>query len=445
MNLIYDVTSTLTQTALDVFCQNYHIPDTIHPELPGPNQNIRNSLAGKIGVYTRFFDFANFQIPLSRFLVDVLEYFSINLSQLSVIAAAKISHFDSLKNWNNSFFWLMRLFSPLSFLGTLRKRWRETHLLPRWSLVRKRIAFIRHADPTKVRIGKRQIEKGQVPLLDSTNDSIENIGHDGSGDANQENRSEGSDRACQDEAVTIVVDEEFQAAAANKPKSKKKKRRAVGASGSDHPPKKLREDHGTSSDIGVSTGRKSLVALQGLLERSTLAAEVDVIVAATVPFITSSVTPTPEREGGGNTDYVSGLNLHTHIPSKRFVIFSDSSHHSSTNVADDEVTSLVRSFVSPPPMMIAAVTTTNVVGASSASVLGVGVEPVSQVHPSIFADSASIGAIGPDVAGPSNPAGTELSADTFYVSQETDSVTLRRIYVPKWNVVNESVLDDPDV
>ncbi|GKC00190.1 hypothetical protein Tco_0986326, partial [Tanacetum coccineum] len=71
----------------------YHIPDTVHPELLGPNQSIRNSLAGKIGVYTRFFDFANFWIPLSQFLVDMLAYFHINLLQLSVIAAAKVSYF----------------------------------------------------------------------------------------------------------------------------------------------------------------------------------------------------------------------------------------------------------------------------------------------------------------------------------------------------------------
>ncbi|GKC89838.1 hypothetical protein Tco_1150487 [Tanacetum coccineum] len=93
---IYDVKSSLTQTDLDAFCEKYHIPDTVHPELPGSNQRIRNNLAGKIGVYIRFFDFANFLIPLSQFLVDVLAYFHINLSQLSVIAAAKVSHFEIL-------------------------------------------------------------------------------------------------------------------------------------------------------------------------------------------------------------------------------------------------------------------------------------------------------------------------------------------------------------
>ncbi|GKE59847.1 hypothetical protein Tco_1510214, partial [Tanacetum coccineum] len=31
------------------------------------------------------------------------------------------------------------------------------------------------------------------------------------------------------------------------------------------------------------------------------------------------------------------------------------------------------------------------------------------------------------------------------VSQDMDSETLHQIYVPRWNVVNESALDDPDV
>ncbi|GKF59195.1 hypothetical protein Tco_0175981, partial [Tanacetum coccineum] len=155
-------------------------------------------------------------------------------------------------------------------------------------------AFIRHTDPTKVRIGERQIEEGQVPLLDSTvgrvialtgeddqagpvvqadhgdqNDSIENIGHDDlnekSGDADQEDRSEGSDHAGKDETATILVDEEVQAVAADKSKGKKKKRRATGGdSSSNHPPKRLREDNGTSGNVIDSTGGKSLAAIQNL-------------------------------------------------------------------------------------------------------------------------------------------------------------------------------------
>ncbi|GKG00258.1 hypothetical protein Tco_0301948, partial [Tanacetum coccineum] len=53
------------------------------------------------------------------------------------------------------------------------------------------------------------------------NDNIENL-NEGSGDADQENRSEDSDRAGQDEAVTIFIDEEFRVAAANKTKALEK-------------------------------------------------------------------------------------------------------------------------------------------------------------------------------------------------------------------------------
>ncbi|GJZ37773.1 kinase-like domain, phloem protein 2-like protein, partial [Tanacetum coccineum] len=243
--------------ALDTFCQNYHIPDNVNPELLGPNQNIHNSPVGKIGVYTRFFDFANFWIPLSRFLVDVLEYFRINLSQLSVIAAARISHFEIL----------CRVY--------------EMDLL----------AFIRHADPIKVRIGEKRIKEGHVPLLDSTvghviplageddqarsvvrvghgdqNDNIENVGHDDpnkeSGDADQENWSEGNDHVGQDETSTILMDAEVQAAGVGKPKGKRKKRRTTGgASDSNHPPKKLREDHDTSGNVSANTSGKSLAVV----------------------------------------------------------------------------------------------------------------------------------------------------------------------------------------
>ncbi|GJT77270.1 hypothetical protein Tco_1043995 [Tanacetum coccineum] len=116
----------------------------------------------KIGVYIRFFEFANFRLPLSTFLVNVLRHYRINLSQLSVIAAAKVSHFeilcrvhgieptvglfrcfyvnsknkgwmsfskrpdsdavcytkplDSLKRWNDHFFWVNSFACPASFL-----------------------------------------------------------------------------------------------------------------------------------------------------------------------------------------------------------------------------------------------------------------------------------------------------------------------------------------
>ncbi|GKB99043.1 hypothetical protein Tco_0985180 [Tanacetum coccineum] len=84
---------------------------------------------------------------------------------------------------------------------------------------------------------------------------------------------------------------------------------------------------------------------------------------------------------------------------ERFVVLSDSSHHSSTNAADDEVTSIVRSSMQPPPVLTTATATTIIADSTSALVLGTDVDP-----------------------------------ETFH-----------QTYIPKWNVTNDSALDDPNV
>ncbi|GJV31108.1 hypothetical protein Tco_1391508 [Tanacetum coccineum] len=365
MGSIDDIKSILTQSALDALCEKFHIPHTVHPK-PSRNNRIRNSPAGKIGIYTRFFDFANYHIPLSQFLVDVLDYFQINVSQLSVIAATKISHFEIL----------CRVHIFVLTVGN----------------------FSRFYINSKNK-GGRVVPLAGVNEQGNQNEVVQDVG------AHVVNEESG-DAAVADQIQAIVADE---------PKKTRKKRKATdGASGSNLPPKKLREYHDTSGDAGASTAGKSLIVLQDLLDRSTLAAEVGVTAAATVPFITSFVTPTLERGDGGPTD----------------------------SVFDAEVTSLVRSSALLPPVMTTAVTTSHVVGVSSALILGVGAGPIIQ---SIFADYASPSAIGPDIVGPSDPAGTSVSSDNFYISQEIDFETLQQTYVPKWNVINDSALDDPEV
>ncbi|GJW84672.1 hypothetical protein Tco_0157817 [Tanacetum coccineum] len=158
-------------------------------------------------------------------------------------------------------------------------------------------------------------------------------------------------------------------------------------------PKNLREDHGTSGDSGASTAGKSPVALQGLLDRSTLAMKVGVTAVATVPFVTSYV----------------------------------------------EVTSIIRSPIPLPLVITAPVATTAV--ASTSYVPEAGIGPTIQ---SLFVDSTSLSATGPNTTGPSDPHGTEISADTFYISKEMDFETLQQIYIPKWNMINDSSYDDPE-
>ncbi|GJQ92568.1 hypothetical protein Tco_0003707 [Tanacetum coccineum] len=53
------------------------------------NATMHERPAGKVGMYTRFFDYANYRIPFSTFFVSVLTHFRIPFSQLSVFGSAK--------------------------------------------------------------------------------------------------------------------------------------------------------------------------------------------------------------------------------------------------------------------------------------------------------------------------------------------------------------------
>nr|GEU37132.1 putative transposase (putative), gypsy type [Tanacetum cinerariifolium] len=82
MSNITNIKFVLTQKGLDVFCHKFHILEDVLP-------------------HTRFFEYANFRLPLSTFLVNMLRHYRINLSQLSVITASKFSHFEILCRVHN--------------------------------------------------------------------------------------------------------------------------------------------------------------------------------------------------------------------------------------------------------------------------------------------------------------------------------------------------------
>nr|GFA48456.1 hypothetical protein [Tanacetum cinerariifolium] len=118
----------------------------------------------------------------------------------------------------------------------------------------------------------------------------------------------------------------------------------------------------------------------------------------TLPFVTSLVSATPEPEGDALLDSVSGGNLCTISSAARFVISSDSSHHSSTNASGAEVDSVIRSDV-PPPVTTDAVITTSAANVPPVSVLRVADKVTPQVQQSIFHESTSADTIRPDDAG----------------------------------------------
>nr|GEX64001.1 DnaJ domain, zinc finger, CCHC-type, tetratricopeptide-like helical domain protein [Tanacetum cinerariifolium] len=131
------------------------------------------------------------------------------------------------------------------------------------------LAFIQVADPTKVKVGERERDKEEARILDSIEDTSTGLVT----------------------RVKVIVAENV---TAEKPKRPRKKRKAVtDASGSSHPPKKLR----------------------GMLN-----VEAGVAAVATLPIVTSSVSSTPEHESGAPADSITGLNLHTIGASERSAV-----------------------------------------------------------------------------------------------------------------------------
>ncbi|GJV55520.1 hypothetical protein Tco_1456525 [Tanacetum coccineum] len=89
-----DFTSEITDEELREFTSEYYIPFALHPVVPAASASIADFPEGKVGVYTRFFEFANQRVPLSLFMCNVLNYYRLHISQLHCIGAAKITNFE---------------------------------------------------------------------------------------------------------------------------------------------------------------------------------------------------------------------------------------------------------------------------------------------------------------------------------------------------------------
>nr|GEX02686.1 hypothetical protein [Tanacetum cinerariifolium] len=277
--------------------------------------------------------------------------------------AAKVSHFEILCRVHN--------FEPT--VGNFRRNKtlkKDPPPLPtEYNTNMDLFAFIQHADPTMARIREKEVREGKVPLFELTRGRViplAGVNDQGGADV----QGAGDDNA-------LVAD---------KPKKARTRKINDGASGSGLPPRDL-------------------------LDKSSLAVEIGVTVATTVPFVTSYVTPTPKHEGGGHADFVSTANLQTKPPAERFVISSNTPHDSSANAADDKVSLVVRSIVLDPAVLTTTIATTVVAGTSILFPRG-GDEPTCS---SIFVDSTSAGMVGPDVARPSQPADTDPTTDSFYL------------------------------
>ncbi|GKF41433.1 hypothetical protein Tco_0124775, partial [Tanacetum coccineum] len=108
--------------------------------------------------------------------------------------------------------------------------------------------------------------------------------------------------------VSVTAEIVAEDAAPVQSKRQRKRKTVISDAGEpSHPPKKLREDHETST--GPSIVGKSKSALQRLLAGAVLNPKVEVAALPTLPFINSSVSVTPEREDGNQSDFMVGANL----------------------------------------------------------------------------------------------------------------------------------------
>ncbi|GJT18860.1 hypothetical protein Tco_0877566 [Tanacetum coccineum] len=215
------------------------------------------------------------------------------------------------------------------------------------------LSFIRTADPTKVRVGKRQHAEGESKLLDTTVGRVVLLlPVDPAQRGDTVSGGHGVDIPQVSATAEIVIEE----ATLVQPKRQRKRKTVVSDAGEPlHPPKNLREDHETLT--GSSIAGKSKSALQRLLDGSVLNPEVGVAALPALPFITSSVSMTPGREDGNQSDFMSGANLRTITAPPKFFISLDSSHYSGANIAEAEVDYFARPSV-PLMTMVTIVTST---------------------------------------------------------------------------------------
>nr|GEU80350.1 hypothetical protein [Tanacetum cinerariifolium] len=202
------------------------------------------------------------------------------------------------------------------------------------------------------------------------------------------------------------------------------------ASGDGQDADKLREDFGALG--GVSTAGNSLAAVQSLFSGAMLEAEARGEPVPTLPFVTSSVSATPEREDRSPADSVPGPNLRTIGAPQRFVISLDSSHHSGANIAEAEVDSIIRSSA---PAIATGTTVTAAIDTEAAATR-------APVAPFLFGvGSSSTGRSDSIPGGFSNVSGSDFLIGGIRTVVDPDS-DLQKVYVPRWSVTNGFGLDN---
>ncbi|GJV28042.1 hypothetical protein Tco_1384490 [Tanacetum coccineum] len=426
----------LTQEHLDAICEKYFVLEEVHPQLPSPDATMHERQ-----MYTRFIDYANYRIPFPTFFMSVLTHFHILFSQLSVFGSAKfvvpanawfswfsgsnivkdqapalseynVEHVNTLIAQASPFLRFPKEF--LCWVGISRNYLLNKDTYPRFEYENGEEmdlnAFIRTADPRKVRIVERARAENEGPIVTVAKHRTVTLL------PTSVVRPSGE--------LSASVEREFVRDA------------SVGGGGDEEAlafPLLVVPYLSVSSPSVLNSW---LQDLNRLLQDSRLMVEQGVPALPTLPFITSSVTASPLEEGGDRTDSVTGPSLRTVGPSARFVVLSDSSHHSGAKSADPKVDSLVRSAA---PVMTEATTVATV--ATTVAIPADVSKDKSAPHPSVFGSSSSSEKTDRTLSLFTGRSGSGFAAGSIR-AEEVVGAGLEEIYVPEWTVTKGFELND---
>ncbi|GKB51993.1 hypothetical protein Tco_0902746, partial [Tanacetum coccineum] len=128
-NDMHTYVSRLRNTKLETLIATYDIPLDLRPRLPDSNFKMINLLVGDttIGIYSRIFNSSGVRIPFSSFLLAVLKYFKVHISQLVPLGLSKVVTFEVLCRSLNieptvTLFWVFQTLSKQEDWFSFAKR-----------------------------------------------------------------------------------------------------------------------------------------------------------------------------------------------------------------------------------------------------------------------------------------------------------------------------------
>ncbi|GKC73411.1 hypothetical protein Tco_1119294, partial [Tanacetum coccineum] len=441
--------SIMTREMVESFCNNYYIPDEVHPTAPGRDRTITQFLEGKVGVYTRLFDYCGYRIPLTKFFVAVLKHYRMHISQLSPFGAARVSHFevltrvldlapsvavfrafytriysdglfsfakrslsapsclskplDFIKNWADHFFWVDSKVFPISiplYMGGVLEKDLTLHLTALQEQVvqvlsSNKAPFRRYPECFLVLVGLSPY----YPFDENTYPAFE--------------RPDKTDMGLLD-YIRTADPRKVQAVEVQKREEQVKLLDSIKhCFVSLNAPAVVQQEGGSGSGAGPEVSapsvKENVVAEENVIPVGTYLDLMDPEGDLTVAEKGDAAQKQQEKAKGKKL-----LKQSDTLPAKRLRV----DHPSLASGTDVHTQVTVRSSrVADAPVCTTADTVTSSRGKTLAS-------PTS------------------DVGGSSQPKTSEKLADSFYEMAALNSEDAKRWYIPRWNITNDSLLDD---